>query len=458
MKGSIIKRDKGFTLIELLAVIVILAIIALIAIPSVLNIIENTRKESAEISVQMYLRAVKTALYSANTNDLNIKLDDEYEIIENGKSVKSKTTGKIVIVEYDGNGLTQGTIIFESGEVKKIKDAKIYDWYAVLILGRVRLFEKIPESTLITGGEVNKLIKQLANESNSISSAWTTDINIKSIEFLSYGKIPEGYTFEELQKLKQVDVSREKNGTILALYDETNNKSFIYSENLILFNLNSDAMFTNFKALESLRFGEIDTSNVTTMGQMFSGLDLLKELDLSNFDTSNVTGMIAMFQGSKSLIELDLSNFKTTNVTTMQQMFYGCSGLQKLDMSSFNTSNVINMGSMFYGLSSLTALDLSSFKTHNVKNMGSMFENCGNLKGLDLSNFDTSKVTNMYWMFRSTSNLKDLNISEFTFNDSVRTENMFAGANSSMNIIVGGTSEKELIESLHTTATVTVVQ
>ena len=50
MIGDSMKNKKGFTLIELLAVIVILAIIALIATPIVINIIEDSKKNSSAIS------------------------------------------------------------------------------------------------------------------------------------------------------------------------------------------------------------------------------------------------------------------------------------------------------------------------------------------------------------------------------------------------------------------------
>ena len=82
---------KGFTLIELLAVIVILAIIALIATPIILGIINDARKESNEISAELYASSVKNAIAAYQLthptapekfSDLNIQYDGEVECAE----------------------------------------------------------------------------------------------------------------------------------------------------------------------------------------------------------------------------------------------------------------------------------------------------------------------------------------------------------------------------------------
>lgn len=54
------KNKRGFTLIELLAVIVILAIILVIAVPQVLNVIDQSRRDSLRASVRMYASALET--------------------------------------------------------------------------------------------------------------------------------------------------------------------------------------------------------------------------------------------------------------------------------------------------------------------------------------------------------------------------------------------------------------
>ncbi len=60
-------KNKGFTLVELLAVIVVLAVILAIAIPSVLNIIEQSRKDVFTKSEDMLANAAKTYLTSNNS-------------------------------------------------------------------------------------------------------------------------------------------------------------------------------------------------------------------------------------------------------------------------------------------------------------------------------------------------------------------------------------------------------
>lgn len=68
-----LKEQKGLTLIELLAVIVILGIIAAIAVPSILGLIDNTKKDAHVANAQQMINAAKMAI--ASESDLQTGTD-----------------------------------------------------------------------------------------------------------------------------------------------------------------------------------------------------------------------------------------------------------------------------------------------------------------------------------------------------------------------------------------------
>ena len=102
-------KKQGFTLIELLAVIVVLAVIALIATPIILNVIEESRKGSAEQSANGYKEAVENQVM------LN-EVDSSKESIADG--VHSVDELKSLWVEVKGQEPENGNVYIENGIVK----------------------------------------------------------------------------------------------------------------------------------------------------------------------------------------------------------------------------------------------------------------------------------------------------------------------------------------------------
>ena len=116
-------RNKGFTLIELLAVIVILAIIALIAVPIVVNIINDSKKESISRSVDLYIDHVQKVLakeqmtnptYTPDTCEIQ---DGDLKCFKGEEELTTSNGTKILKVEMNGKKPSNGTIKINNNKI-----------------------------------------------------------------------------------------------------------------------------------------------------------------------------------------------------------------------------------------------------------------------------------------------------------------------------------------------------
>lgn len=148
-----------------------------------------------------------------------------------------------------------------------------------------------------------------------------------------------------------------------------------------------NALVVNNKSLAgTLIIEPLDSLKILNMA--FSDCNLLNSIDLSNVNTSEVTYMGNLFFGCSSLLNLDLTNFSTSSAVDIHAMFENCSALKNINLNSFDTSKATNFQQLFKNNSSLTRLDLSSFKTSQVCNMQEMFSGCSSLSYLDISSFE----------------------------------------------------------------------
>ena len=246
-------------------------------------------------------------------------------------------------------------------------------------------------------------------------SAYKTKID--SVQFVDY--------VDTSNAVKVYDLSETSGSQDVIGWITADNDLYIGSE-WNIYSKNLDCTFHGMSGIQTIAFGNFNTSECTNMHYMFKDCSGLTSLDVSSFDTSKVTNMGRMFQDCSKLSSLDVTNFNTSNVTNMQGLFNGLLLVENIDVSNFITSKVINMNYLFANMQSLKEIDVSNFDTSNVITMLYMFYYCSSLTNLDLATFNTSKVTTMESMFQYCTNLTKLNVTSFNTKNVERAHGMFA--------------------------------
>lgn len=254
------RKTKGFTLIELLSVIVILTIIALISVPVVLNIINDTRREAAQKSVEGVIDAAKKycALKMVNNEDLT----GDVTVKCNSSTNECKVTENQDIIKIDGN-LPDGTFTINSNcVINPIKEsALILDNYAFQI--------RKSAITQVMPAEDSKLITFCENNICEVDSF---------IQGLAIMDLEDGtYTFSINNENYVVELINYTNDVVL-----TENTSFGDSTN-------------EYKTLLVKFHGDLTiSSGVTVTANTFSGYTYKKGMYLYVGGTLTNNGTISM--------------------------------------------------------------------------------------------------------------------------------------------------------------------
>ena len=141
-------KSKGFTLIELLAVIVILAIIALIATPVVLNIIKDSKNNSTERSIELYLDQVKNEIARYNMVHPGANFNPTECVVES-EGLKCDETTDYIKIEINGITPNVGSkILLSNGKITGISNFKVSDAAYSYNNGKIEQFN--PVCTAVT--------------------------------------------------------------------------------------------------------------------------------------------------------------------------------------------------------------------------------------------------------------------------------------------------------------------
>ena len=145
---------KGFTLVELLAVIVILAIIALITVPIVTNVLSSSKKETKEVSVRNYVRAVEQSLLLYEIEETSLS-DGTYIVTTNGNICITSDCSSILSIELEGEKPSSGNITIKDNKVISISNLKYNNFYGNLKDNEITISESKEEKACYISNDVD---------------------------------------------------------------------------------------------------------------------------------------------------------------------------------------------------------------------------------------------------------------------------------------------------------------
>ncbi|MBR3282252.1 MAG: BspA family leucine-rich repeat surface protein [Ruminococcus sp.] len=228
---------------------------------------------------------------------------------------------------------------------------------------------------------------------------------------------------------------------------------YISAEDGMVFPENCSYMFQDFIILEDVKLNNVDTSNVTSLGNLFRGCKRLKNVEISNWNTSKVKNLQYLFYNCERLESAEMiQNWDTSSVTHTANMFSGCTNLKTFDGSKWKTNNLQSASSMFAKCTSLREVNITNWNTDNLVYANLMFNGCSSLTYLELGPdgsagssapdaWRTPKVTSCFNMFQDCSSLESLRINNFSLGENVRSDQMFSGLDSLVILYFGKTFE-----------------
>ena len=139
--------------------------------------------------------------------------------------------------------------------------------------------------------------------------------------------------------------------------------------------------------VQSIRFGNPDTSNVTDMSQMFAGSHKLRSIETGALKTNKVKSMKYMFSMCKSIESIDITNWDLSNVQTTEGMFYKCENLSSIMFPRCELQNLQDMQGMFYGCESINHISIFG-DMPIITDMSRAFYGCSSLQYIGMPNVD----------------------------------------------------------------------
>ena len=240
-----------------------------------------------------------------------------------------------------------------------------------------------------------KKVTSLMQTPCTISSTVFDNINLNAVLFVpeesltAYKEADNWNNFNQILPIgeKLIDAYGELNNGVLTLYYDTDREERAGTT----FDISSwyDQRNEITKVIFDASFAD---ARPTIINAWFYGCENLKEIQgMENLNTSEVSEMGEMFKNCHSLETLDLSNFKTSKVTSMFEMMWGCSSLKTVTLPE--DLYFIDSGQFQY-CASLTDISIPA----SVTSIGyCAFNDCNSLKEITIPADVTSIGDYAFW-------------------------------------------------------------
>lgn len=144
-------------------------------------------------------------------------------------------------------------------------------------------------------------------------------------------------------------------------------------------NIDLSYAFSNMDS-ENVRLRIRHPESVISLYGAFSNCDNLREVKFENMNTINLESIGFMFEYCSDLVSIDFGGMVTKNIREMSGVFSECRKLRDIDIGSFDISNVRDIGYMFSNCSSLEYVVLAPFDIKLLTTADSIFDGCVRLK------------------------------------------------------------------------------
>ena len=224
-----------------------------------------------------------------------------------------------------------------------------------------------------------------------------------------------------------VDVEQDVN--VYAYYVPTSGGYDVYflADDVVYTPRNSNALFKDMTALQTVNTYNMDVSRTEDMYEMFCNCRLLQNMDMSSWDTGSATNMHSMFRECDTMTQIDASGWNVEKVEDLYTFISFCDKLEKIDLTGWNLSSACDASWMLARNPELLEVDATDMKTTGVTSAKAMFQNNFKMQAVHgTESWSFPNALSAAAMFEYCYKLQSLNAANWDLGNCQSTTKMFS--------------------------------